>query len=117
MRMSDNSSVNSTPKKRGRPPKNRGAETNSKQSQNPQNEFCSMNSSYAFSDYYFGFNILDFYSPDVLAMLTRDPIGNNQVLRDISLVLYGTNGNYTNTVDYLTAMPTLDKVVVTHGKS
>ena len=32
-------------------------------------------------------------------------------------MLYGTNGTFTNTVDYMTAMPTLDKVIVPHGNS
>ena len=47
----------------------------------------------------------------------KDPIGNNVILREISWMLYGTNGTYTNTVDYMTAMPTLDRVIVTHGKN
>lgn len=31
--------------------------------------------------------------------------------------MYSTNGTFTNTVDYMTAMPTLDKVIVPHGKN
>lgn len=117
--MTEDVSVSPTPKKRGRPPKNKVVETNSvnQPTQDVSREFCSMNSMVANSNYYFGLNIFDLYKPEELANLVRDPIGNNAILREISLILYGTNGVYTNTVDYMAAMPTLDKVIVTHGRS
>lgn len=111
-----------TPRKRGRPPKNpetnttpKAAEVNT--SQEVTNEFCTMNSSLAYTYSYFGLNIFDLYSQEQLADLVRDPIANNEILRELSMILYGTNGAFTNTVDYMTAMPTLDKVIVTHGRS
>lgn len=113
--MPDNTSASSAPKKRGRPPKNKAAEVNA--SQEVTNEFCTMNSSLAYTYSYFGLNIFDLYSQEQLADLVRDPIANNEILRELSMILYGTNGAFTNTVDYMTAMPTLDKVIVTHGKS
>lgn len=118
--MSENTSTSSTPKKRGRPPKNPVVEVNQNTTNTPSevtSEYCSMNSSLAYSNYYFGLNIFDIFSQEQLADLVRDPMANNQVLRELSLILYGTNGTYTNTVDYMCAMPTLDKVVVTHGKN
>lgn len=88
---------------------------------NPANdhtyEFSSYSSQQAYSNYYFGLNIFDLYSREQLADLVKDPMANNKILREISLILYGTSGTYTNTVDYMTAMPTLDKVIVTHGTS
>ena len=115
--MSEMNSI-STPKKRGRPPKNKTVEINNAKdaNENVTNEFCSMNSSQVLSNYYFGFNIFDLYSPKQLAELVKDPIYNNEMLRKISLILYGTNGTYTNTVDYMTAMPTLDRVIITNGQ-
>lgn len=93
-------------------------ENNNRQSaQTPVNEFSSLVSRQTYSNYYFGINIFDYYSTEQLSNLVRDPIGNNKILREISLILYGTNGTYTNTVDYMTAMPTLDKVIITHGKN
>lgn len=118
--MSENTSTSSTPKKRGRPPKNPVVEVNQNTTNTPSevtSEYCSMNSSLAYSNYYFGLNIFDIFSQEQLADLVRDPMANNQVLRELSLILYGTNGTYTNTVDYMCAMPTLDKVIVTHGKN
>jgi len=81
------------------------------------NEFCSLASSMAYSNYHFGLNVFDLYSAESLASLVRDPMQNNSLLREISLILYGSNGTYTNTVDYMTALPTLDKVIVSHGDS
>lgn len=83
----------------------------------PAYEFSSYSSQQAYSNYYFGLNIFDLYSREQLADLVKDPMANNKILREISLILYGMNGTYTNTVDYMTAIPTLDKVIVTHGTS
>ena len=93
------------------------AETQNNSENAPSYEFNSFRSSLAYSNAYFGLNIFDFYSPEQYSALVRDPMSNNKMLRDISLILYGTNGVYTNTVDYLKAMPTLDKVIVSHGKN
>lgn len=67
--------------------------------------------------YYGMMNVFDLYKPEQIRDLIRDPMGNNQVLREISRILYGCNGVYTNTVDYMVAMPTLDNVIVTYGDS
>lgn len=71
----------------------------------------------ATSYYYFGFDIFDMYSDEQLAALVKDPMTHNKLLREISRTLYGTSGTYTNTVDYMQAMPTLDSVIVNHGKN
>lgn len=88
-----------------------------KSTNTPVNEFSSFASQQAYSNYYFGINLFDLYSKEQLANLVRDPMGNNKLLRELSLILYSTNGTFTNTVDYMTAMPTLDKVIVPHGKN
>lgn len=117
--MSNNASNNSKKKNYYRPPQNKVVEQNSQHEETTKiiNEFNSYRSSMAYSNYYFGLNVFDIYTPEQLASLVKDPMANNQVLRELSLILYGTNGVYTNTVDYLTAMPTLDRVIVPHGKS
>lgn len=116
--MAENTISSTTPKKRGRPPKNKAVEVNSVQNENVNTyEFSSYNSSIMYSSFYFGLNIFDYYTKEQLADIVKDPIANNEILRKISLMLYSSNGIFTNTVDYMTAMPTLDKVVVTHGAS
>lgn len=67
--------------------------------------------------HYFGLDILSLYKPEQLSAMARDPMNHNKELREISRMLYDTNATYTHTVDYLVAMLTLDKVVITHGKS
>lgn len=101
--MSNNTSNNSKKKNYYRPPQNKVVEQNSQHEETTKiiNEFNSYRSSMAYSNYYFGLNVFDIYTPEQLASLVKDPMANNQVLRELSLILYGTNGVYTNTVDYL----------------
>ncbi|MCD8290021.1 MAG: hypothetical protein LUC91_00795 [Prevotella sp.] len=119
--MAENTNTSTAPKKRGRPPKQQEEVKNEANStRNTDNEFCAFRSNSVaanYSYYYFGLNIFDIFDHKQLQALVKDPIGNNELLRRISLMLYGTNGTYTNTVDYMTAIPTLDKVIVTHGKT
>lgn len=105
--------------KANRPPRGKTSEQNSRNESLDKiiNEFNSYGSSMSYSDYYFGLNIFDLYSPTDLANLVKDPMANNKILRELSLILYGTNGIFTNTVDYMVAMPTLDRVIVPHGES
>jgi hypothetical protein len=79
------------------------------------NEFSSFRSTRSYT--YYGFDSLDLYKAETLAKLAKDPMNNNQLLRELSKALYSTNGTYTHTVDYMVAMPTLDRVIIPHGKS
>lgn len=108
-------------RKRGRPPKQKTeptTETNSSK-QEPVNEFSSLSNWTAYSGSYFSIEstILDLYEQKDIANLVKDPIGNNELLRTISKIMYGMNGTVTNTIDYMTAMPTLDRVLVPYGKN
>lgn len=97
-----------------RPPV-KAVETNSH-----ENEFNSYNSrvNYTLFPSMFGeINLLDMFSVEELSDMVANPMVNNKALRDLSLILYSANGVFTNTVDYMAAMPTLDRVIVTHGTS
>lgn len=116
----DNKKASSSANKQGnRPPQRRKSDVGQTNNRDKAqtNEFCALSNSSVFSNRYFGLDIFDLYSPESLASLVRDPMNNNALLRELSLILYSSNGTYTNTIDYMTAMPTLDKVIVTHGKS
>lgn len=115
--MPNNTKSNNNKKKTNNYNNNRGRTFETNSEVKPAYEFSSYSSQQAYSNYYFGLNIFDLYSREQLAGLVRDPMTNNKILRDISLILYGMNGTYTNTVDYMTAIPTLDKVIVAHGTS
>ena len=88
---------------------------NNKQGAAGSYEFNSFSNSLTYSSFYFGMNILDLYKAEDLIKLVADPMGNNEMLREISLMLYGTSGAFTNTVDYMCALPTLDSVIVPFG--
>lgn len=83
----------------------------------PSYEFSSYYNRNTYSSLCFGLNLLDYYKPETLIKLVQDPMTHNEELRKLSLLLYGTNGSYTNTVDYMCALPTLDYVIVPYGKS
>lgn len=107
---------NSSPEIQGKqysPPESK-VETNSS---NKDYEFNSYYNSISLSNRYFGLNIFNIYSREQLENLCRNPIENNLLLREISTTLYGMNGTLTNTIDYMTAMPTLDRVIVSHGSN
>lgn len=109
-------------RKRGRPPKQKTdniSEINSGTSNNISNEFCSMNTTIPLSTAYYGIGltIFDLYNQEQISNLVKDPIGNNEILREISRILYSCNGTVTNTIDYMAAMPTLDKVLVPYGRN
>lgn len=83
---------------------------------NTEYEFNSYRSYRVNSLSYYGMmNVFDLYSSEQIRDLIRNPMANNHVLREISRILYGCNGVYTNAVDYMVAMPTLDNVVVPYG--
>lgn len=117
--MKQNITTSNAAQQRNRPQNKHYTNQKEKSNENIKkiNEFNSYYGSLEYSNYYFGLNIFDMYTPKQLAALVKDPIANNKMLRDISLMLYGTNGTYTNVVDYMTSLPTLSKVIIPHGKS
>ncbi|MEC4565349.1 hypothetical protein L8C07_05280 [Paenibacillus sp. CMAA1739] len=47
----------------------------------------------------------------------KDPMQYHYELRHLSRRMYNTNGVYTNVIDYMISLPTLDSVVYSHNKS
>lgn len=62
------------------------------------------------------FNIFDDYSVEQISEIIKNPMINNESLRQISRRLYSSNGLTRNTIDYMTSMPTLDYVITTYQK-
>lgn len=109
-----------THKKRGRPPKNTINETIEI---NSVNKFTDDNSK-EFNSFRavdvtsaFGFDIFSCYSPKAIANMIKNPMVYNEQLRNLSNKLYSANGLLTQCIDYCTAMPTLDFVVIPNGKN
>lgn len=105
-----------TPKKRNTKNKEQPV-TEQATTDNSSYEFNSMRDIKTGLELYLGVDLIDLYGAEQLSAIVRDPIAHYDILREISLMLYSANGIYTNTVDYMTAMPTLDKIIVAHGKS
>lgn len=60
------------------------------------------------------FDIFDDYSVEQISEIVKEPMINNEALRQISRRLYSSNGLTRNTIDYMTSMPTLDYVITTY---
>ena len=112
MAQNNKKQYSTTTKNNGRPDNHGNVKNDSMSFENQS--FCTR---FLYSNILMGLQSLDSFKPESLRNLVKDPMTYNDLLRELSLVLYGTNGVYTHTVDYLRAMPTLDRVVVTHGSN
>ena len=85
--------------------------TNAASASYEYNSWCDSISELEFA---FGCNVMDAFSPEEIRMIVKDPILNHSLTRKLALFVYNSEGVVTNTVDYLTALPCLDRVI--HGK-
>ena len=107
--------ANNSPRNSGnRPPK---VVSEANQSVATVSERFTRCNTHSYTDFFYGISIFDLYKPEDLLDIVEDPMAHHDVVREISWTLYGTNGTYTNVVDYMTSMPTLSKIVIPHGKS
>lgn len=108
--------------KRGRPPKNKTdtynntSETNSSSIPNKDYEYSSYFGTVPIGDIdsIFGCNISSVFSAEDIKMIIQDPIQNHAITRKLSMFVYNTEGVVTNAIDYMVALPCLDRVV--YGK-
>ena len=80
------------------------------------------NSTYEFSNFldnlsmsslenYFNCNITSIFSVDEIKNILLDPIANHEQTRRLSRFVYNSEGVVTNSIDYMTALPCLDRVI------
>ena len=62
------------------------------------------------------FEIYGRYSAKDIEDIIKHPMENNEQLRQISRMLYSSNGLTRNTIDYMTSIPTLDCVITSYEK-
>lgn len=80
------------------------------------NEFNSYSSNILRSTFApFSLDMFSCWTNDQLKDMIRDPMTNNKELRRLSEIVYNSNGIVTNTIDYMCALPTLDRIVVPYG--
>lgn len=65
-------------------------------------------------DSIFGCSITTAFTPEEIKMILKDPIANHSLARKLSMYVYNTEGVVTNAIDYMTALPCLDRVI--YGK-
>lgn len=107
-------------RKRGRPPKQKTepiVETNS-QSTNSYNQTYEYSSYVANSlvDAVFSCGIYDYFSKQDIENILRDPITYHDEAIRLSNFVYTKNGIVANSIDYMTSLPCLDKVITNKNK-
>ena len=111
-------------RKRGRPPKNKSTtapsivETNNT---NPQDnsidyEFNSYSYHHLFESI-FNCGVYDYFTKEEIDSVLRNPIGNHETAIRLSEFVYGKNGIVSNSIDYMTALLTLDRIVTCKSKT
>lgn len=98
--------------------RDRPDETNSVSQQEVNNsyEFNSYFSTFPVNDYssIFGCNLYTEFTPEEIRAIVKDPIANHSLTRKLAMFVYNSEGVVTNTIDYMVALPCLDRVV--YGK-
>lgn len=64
----------------------------------------------------FSCGIYDYFSKEEIDSILRDPIGNHDVAIRLSNFVYTKNGIVSNSVDYMTALPCLDRILISKNK-
>lgn len=113
-----------TKRKRGRPPKSQTVETNSTQTSQSTQTTTPPPHSYEANSYFgtvpvngadiFGCNLYDEFTPEEIRAIVKDPISNHSLTRRLAMFVYNSEGVVTNAIDYMVALPCLDRVI--YGK-
>ena len=108
-------------KKRGRPRKNPVVETNQQSSptQNISSESHEFNSFATNSDIFasiFSCGVYDYFTKEEIDSVLRNPVANHETAIRLSNFVYTKNGIVSNSIDYMTALMCLDRIVTTKVK-
>lgn len=103
-------------KKRGRPPKvstEQTVETNTVVNNNYEfNSFVTN----GFIDAVFSCGIFNYFTKQQIDNILKDPIAYHEEAIRLSNFVYGKNGTVANSIDYMIALPCLDKVIINKNK-
>lgn len=99
-------------------------EVNKEQSVEIQNESSPAANIYEFNSFVspmdtsslFSCGIYDYFSKEEIDSILRDPIGNHDAAIRLSNFVYTKNGIVSNSVDYMTALPCLDSILISKNK-
>lgn len=103
-----------TKRKQGYPPRQTGnyrrKENNTKKN-TIDNEFCSYVSRYV-SESIFECGVFDYFDKEKIRQILEDPITYHNDAKELANFIYGKNGIISNSIDYMTALMTLDGLIV-----
>lgn len=107
--------------KRGRPPKkktNQMLEANSSDIADTRNETYEFNSyvTDALLNSIFSCGIYDYFSKHEIKNILNDPIAFHDTAIRLSNFVYTKNGIVSNSIDYMTSLPCLDRVIIAKSK-
>lgn len=64
----------------------------------------------------FSCGIYDYFSKEEIDSILRDPIGNHETAIRLSNFVYTKNGIVSNSVDYMTSLPCLDRILISKNR-
>ena len=111
--------------KRGRPPKRKPAEQSSTQKQEhtpkqePVNEINSFATSISFdaSQFLFSCGVYNYFTKTDIDNILRNPVLYHEEAIRLSDFVYTKNGIVSNSIDYMTSLPCLVKVIISSMNS
>lgn len=106
-------------RKRGRPRKNPAVETNQQPSPTvSKDELYEFNSYVAnyLTDSIFSCGVYDYFTKDEIDAVLRNPIANHDTAIRLSNFVYTKNGIVSNSIDYMTSLMCLDRIVTSKSK-
>lgn len=101
------------------------SDINKEQSVESQNESSPTNNIYEYNSYVspvelmgslFSCGVYDYFTKEEIDSILRDPIGNHDAAIRLSNFVYTKNGIVSNSVDYMTALPCLDRILISKNK-
>ena len=116
-------------RKKGRPPKNKTTTLSSDSSHESQAsvetnqnnskgyEFNSYSSYDQLFDSIFNCGIYNYFTKSEIDSVLRNPIGNHETAIRLSEFVYGKNGTVSNSIDYMTSLLTLDRIITSKNKT
>lgn len=105
-------------RKRGRPPKDKTNQVLE------ENSFEHKDDTYEFNSYItnsliesvFSCGVYDYFSKENISNILKDPITYHEEAINLSNFVYGKNGIVSNSIDYMTSLPCLDRVITSKNK-
>ena len=103
-------------RKRGRPPKNKADSiTEENSTHSPTLDKSYEFNSYSNTDYIcesiFNCGIYDYFTKEEIDAVLKNPIVNHEIAIKLSEFVYGKNGIVSNSIDYMVALMTLDRII------